>query len=64
MSQPQEQRPSRLHSLRRHAVAALVLVVCAWLLLHLLFHVIIVVATVVAIVIAVVGAVWAMRVLF
>ena len=60
----EEQPPSALQSLRRHAVAALVLVICAWILLHFLFHVVVVVATVVAIVLAIVGAIWAIRVLF
>jgi hypothetical protein len=55
---------SRLQSLGRHALAALVLVVCAWLLLHLLFHIAIVIATVLAVVVAIIGAVWAIRVLF
>ncbi len=59
-----EQKPSRLHSMGRHVLAALVLLVCAYLLLHLLFHVVIFVATIVAIVVAVAGAIWAIRVLF
>jgi hypothetical protein len=56
--------PSRLHNLGRHVLAALVLLVCAYLLLHLLFHLVIFVATIVAIVVAIVGAIWAIRVLF
>ncbi len=60
----QEQPEASSHSFGRMAVAVLVLLVCAWLLLHLLFHVVIVVATIVAVVLAVVGAIWAMRVLF
>jgi hypothetical protein len=60
----QEQPPTHLQSLGRHALAALVLLVCAWILLHLLFHIVLVVATVIAVVVAIVGAVWAMRVLF
>ena len=59
--QPSE---GRLHSLGRHALAALVLLVCAWLLLHLLFHVVLVVATIIAVVVAIIGAIWAVRVLF
>jgi len=53
-----------MQSLGRHALAALVLVVCAWFLLHIIFHVVIVVATIIAVVIAIIGAVWAVRVLF
>jgi hypothetical protein len=60
----EEQSPSRLESLGRHALAALVLLVCAWILLHVLFHVVLVVATVIAVIVAIIGAVWAMRVLF
>lgn len=59
-----QQPGGRMHSFGRHALAALVLLVCAWLLLHFLFHVIILVATIVAVVIAIIGAVWAVRVLF
>jgi hypothetical protein len=55
---------SRMQTLRHHALAALILLVCAWLLLHLLFHVVIVAATIIAVVVAIVGAVWAVRVLF
>jgi hypothetical protein len=54
----------RMQSFGRHALAALVLLVCAWILLHLLFHVVIVVATIIAVVVAIIGAVWAVRVLF
>jgi Flp pilus assembly protein TadB len=54
----------RMHSLGRHALAALVLLICAWLLLHVLFHVLLWVATLLAIVVAIIGAVWAVRVLF
>jgi len=53
-----------LQTLRHHALAALILLVCAWLLLHLLFHVVIVAATIIAVVVAIIGAVWAVRVLF
>ena len=55
---------SRIETLRHHALAALVLLVCAWLLLHLVFHVVIVAATIIAVVVAIIGAVWAVRVLF
>ena len=53
-----------MHSLGRHALAALVLLICAWLLLHVLFHVLLWVATILAVVVAIIGAVWAVRVLF
>ncbi|MGA2008021.1 MAG: hypothetical protein ABSH27_10760 [Solirubrobacteraceae bacterium] len=63
--QPTEtQGQGRMHSFGRHALAALVLLVCAWLLLHLLFHVVVVVATIIAVVVAIIGAVWAIRILF
>lgn len=60
----EEPKPGFMQSLGRHALAALVLVVAAWLLLHILFHVVIVVATIVAVVVAIIGAIWAIRVLF
>jgi len=60
----EEQPPTHLQTFGRHALAALVLLVCAWLLLHFLFHVVIVVATVIAVIIAIIGAIWAIRVLF
>ena len=53
-----------MQSFGRHPRAALVLLVCAWLLLHLLFHVVVVVATIIAVVVAIIGAVWAIRILF
>ena len=55
---------SRCSRFGRHALAALVLLVCAWLLLHVLFHVLLWVATILAVVVAIIGAVWAVRVLF
>jgi Flp pilus assembly protein TadB len=55
---------NRMQSLGRHALAALVLLVCAWLILHVLFHVLLWVATLLAVVVAIIGAVWAVRVLF
>ena len=53
-----------MQSFGRHALAALVLLVCAWLLLHVLFHVLLWVATLIAVIVAIIGAVWAVRVLF
>ena len=53
-----------MHSFGKHVLAALVLLVCAWLLLHVLFHVLLWVATILAVVVAIIGAVWAVRVLF
>ena len=55
---------ARVHSFGKHVLAALVLLVCAWLLLHVLFHVLLWVATILAVVVAIIGAVWAVRVLF
>jgi uncharacterized RDD family membrane protein YckC len=54
----------RMQSFGKHALAGLVLLVCAWLLLHLLFHVLLWVATIVAVIVAIIGAIWAVRVLF
>ena len=62
--QTQPHRGSRLQSLGRHALAAVVLLVCGLLLLHFLFHIVIVVATIIAVVVAIFGAIWAVRVLF
>ncbi|MGD1050497.1 MAG: hypothetical protein ABR947_05450 [Solirubrobacteraceae bacterium] len=64
MNEEHTESPSRMHSFGRHALAALVLLVCAWLLLHLLFHVVVVIATIAAVIVAIIGAVWAVRVLF
>ncbi len=58
------QTGSRMQSLGRHALAALLLLVCVWVLLHLLFHVLLSVATIVAVIVAIIGAIWAVRVLF
>jgi uncharacterized membrane protein YhaH (DUF805 family) len=60
----EERTQSRLHDLRRHAVAALVLLIAAYLLFHLLFHLVVFVATIAAVVVAIVGAIWAIRTLF
>jgi hypothetical protein len=64
MSEENTQTPSRVHAFGRHVVAGLVLLVCAYLLLHLLFHLVIFLATIVAVVVAVIGAVWAIHVIF
>ena len=64
MNEEHTEPRSRMQSFGRHALAALVLLVCAWLLLHLLFHVVVVIATIIAVVVAIIGAVWAVRVLF
>jgi Flp pilus assembly protein TadB len=55
---------TRMRSLRRHGLAALVLLICAYLLFHLLFHLVIFLATIAAIVVAVIGAIWAIHTLF
>lgn len=60
----EEPKPGFMQSLGRHALAGLVLLICAWIILHVLFHVIIVVATVIAVVVAIIGAIWAIHVLF
>jgi protein-S-isoprenylcysteine O-methyltransferase Ste14 len=60
----EQQTETRMHSLGRHALAALVLLICAWILLHFVFHIIVVVATVVAVVVAIIGAIWAIRTIF
>ncbi|MGD0198162.1 MAG: hypothetical protein ABSC56_09695 [Solirubrobacteraceae bacterium] len=59
-----EPAASRMHNLGRHVVAALILVVCAYLLFHLLFGIVVFVATIAAVVVAIIGAIWAIRVLF
>ena len=60
----EERTQSRLHDLGRHAVAALVLLIAAYLLFHLLFHLVVFVATIAAVAVAIVGAIWAIRTLF
>jgi hypothetical protein len=62
--QPQRQQQTTMSSFGRHALAAVVLLICAWIILHVLFHVVVVVATILAVVVAVIGAIWAIRVLF
>jgi len=59
-----ERADSWIHNLGRHVLAALVLLICAFLLLHFLFGVIVFVATIVAIIVAIIGAIWAIRILF
>jgi len=60
----EQPQPTHLQNLGRHALAALVLLVAGWILLHILFHVVIVVATIIAVIAAIIGAIWAIRVLF
>jgi len=59
-----EPADSWIHSLGRHVLAAIVLLICAFLLLHFLFGLIVFVATIVAVVVAIIGAIWAIRILF
>ena len=59
-----EPADSWIHNLGRHVLAALVLLVCAFLLLHFLFGLILFVATIIAVVVAIIGAIWAIRILF
>jgi membrane protein YdbS with pleckstrin-like domain len=64
MTEDQPHAASRTQSFGRHALAAVVLLICAFLLFHLLFHLVIFIATVAAVVVAVIGAIWAIHVLF
>jgi len=50
-------------SFGRTAVAALILLVAAWVLLHFVIHIVLWVASVAVVIIAVVALVWALRVL-
>jgi hypothetical protein len=59
-----EPTQSRTHNIGRHAMAALILLICAYLLFHLLFGLVIFVATIAAVVVAIGGAIWAIKVLF
>lgn len=59
-----ERADSWVHNLGRHVLAALILLVCAYLLFHLLFGVVVFVATILAVVVGIIGAIWAIRVLF
>jgi hypothetical protein len=54
---------SRTAQLGRKALAALVLLIAAWILLKFVIHIAIVVATSIVIVLAIVAAIWAARVL-
>lgn len=49
-------------SLGTKAIAALVLLVAAWVLLHFIVHIALAIASVVVIVVAIVALVWALRV--
>jgi Flp pilus assembly protein TadB len=64
MNEEQPQTQTHMQSFGRYALAAVVLVICAYILLHILFHVVVVVATILAVVVAIIGAIWAIRVLF
>jgi len=65
MSEERTERDgSWVHSLGRHVLAALILLVCAYLLFHLLFGLVVFVATILAVVVGIIGAIWAIRVLF
>ena len=50
-------------SFGRTALAALILLVAAWVLLHFVIHIVLWVASVAVVIIAVVALVWALRVL-
>jgi hypothetical protein len=62
--QQQRQPENTMQSFGRYALAAVVLLICAWIILHVLFHIVVVVATILAVVVAIIGAIWAIRVLF
>lgn len=53
----------RLARIRRYSVAALVLLIAGWVLLHFLIHIAIAIATVIIVIAAIVGVIWALRVL-
>ncbi|GAC1434673.1 MAG: hypothetical protein NVSMB51_02420 [Solirubrobacteraceae bacterium] len=59
-----EQAQSRTAALGRKALAALILLVAAWVLLHFIIHIAVAIASVVVVVLAVVALIWAARVLF
>jgi uncharacterized membrane protein len=57
-----EPTQSRTKNLGRHALAALVLLICAVVLFHLLFGVVVFILTVAAVVLAIAGVLWAIHV--
>jgi len=61
MNQQAEESSSK-HSLGQKAIAALVLLVAAWILLHFLVHIAVAIASVAVIVVAIVALIWALRV--
>jgi sugar phosphate permease len=50
-------------SLGRTVLAALILLVAAWVLLHFVIHIVVWVASVAAVIVAIVALIWALRVL-
>jgi len=58
----QAEESSPKHSLGQKAIAALVLLVAAWVLLHFLVHIAVAIASVAVIVVAIVALIWALRV--
>ena len=54
---------SQTRSLGRTVVAALILLVAAWVLLHFVIHIVLWVASTLVVILAVVALIWALRVL-
>ncbi|HEV7584420.1 MAG TPA: hypothetical protein VGO14_01445 [Solirubrobacteraceae bacterium] len=50
-------------SFGRTAVAALILLVAAWVLLHFVIHIVLWIASIAVVVVAVIALIWALRVL-
>lgn len=54
---------SRSAALGRKAIAAVILLVAAWVLLHFIIHIAVAIASTVVIIVAIIAAIWAARVL-
>jgi hypothetical protein len=63
MNQTESRSEARSPSLGRRALAALVVLVAAWILLHFLIHIAVAIASVVVVVAAIVGIFWALKTL-
>jgi hypothetical protein len=59
-----ESQQSAKTPLARRAVAALILLVAAWVLLHFLIHIALVIASIVVVVVAIVALIWALKTVF
>ena len=63
MNSTSEQKSKSLSaSLGRKAIAALVLLIAAWVLLHFIVHIALAIASLVVVVVAIVALIWALRV--